>query len=106
MTETSIGPPSLKEQAALALVAAGVFDNLELVTRSENTRHAYRVTGRCIPQRGERNTQAKLTRAKVGEIRQLASSGILQRDIASRMGIHRSLVSRILNGKKWQEQSL
>lgn len=49
--------------------------NLEWVTRSENVRHAIS-NGLLVHARGEMNSNAKLTEAKVLEIRRLYSTGV------------------------------
>jgi hypothetical protein len=77
--------------------------NLELVTRSENVRHAIRVLGRRRKaQPGESNAQAKLTEAQVMEIRTLGESkAMTQKEIAARFGIEQTNVSAILRRKSW-----
>jgi hypothetical protein len=52
--------------------------------------------------RGERSGRAKLTAADVCAIRREAASGALQREIAARYGIDRSVVSRIVAGLAWR----
>lgn len=52
--------------------------------------------------RGERHYQAKINDEIVEEIKQLYIGGEYQRDIAKRVGINQSQVSRIVNDKAWQ----
>ena len=51
--------------------------------------------------RGELNGSARLSEAQVLQIRQLASSGVRQRDIARRFGISQAVVGRIHKRKNW-----
>lgn len=51
--------------------------------------------------KGERNGAAKLTGEDVRKIREMKSSGILQRRIAEQFGISESVVSLIVRGKAW-----
>ncbi len=55
-------------------------------------------------QDGERNHQAKLTRADVLTIRREAGEGGrgVQRELARRFGVQESAVSRIVNRKRWK----
>ena len=81
--------------------------NLELVTRSENQRHAYR-TGLRAPsaaatQVGEQVHGVKLSDDSVREIRTLSASGMSQWAIGKRMGVDQSTISRVLSGKTWSQ---
>lgn len=78
--------------------------NLELVTRSENVRHACRVLGRRPKaQDGEANAQAKVTAAQVMEIRALFDAKALsQREIGARFGLTQSAVSAIVRRESWR----
>jgi hypothetical protein len=72
--------------------------NLELVSYSENMKHAFRV-GLCN-QDGERNPTATLTNEKAREIRELFAQGELkQGEIADRMQIPFQQVSAVIRGK-------
>jgi len=77
--------------------------NLEIVTRQENTAHAFR----CLPrkkkaQRGEMNAGAKITAEDVSQIRQLWATGaVTQREIGERFGIKQSTVSCIVRRDTW-----
>ena len=58
-------------------------------------------------QRGETNSCAKLTSAKVIEIRELAKNSTLtQREIAGLYGVHNTTVSMIVKGKSWKHLPL
>jgi hypothetical protein len=50
---------------------------------------------------GEKNPNAVLNEAKVKVIKRLLSEGVKNKDIAVRMGVTRSLISAIKNGKRW-----
>ncbi len=79
--------------------------NLELVTKSENQRHAYRtglrVPNRFVTQVGEQVHNAKLCDDSVREIRTLKASGMSQRAIGDRMGVHHATIGRVLAGRTW-----
>ena len=79
-------------------------DNLELLTRPENVKHAIHVLGRKPKaQNGTANTFAKLTDQQVMEIRALwASQTMSQRQIAERFGLKQATISCIVTGKTWR----
>lgn len=74
-------------------------DNLEIVTRSENLLHLYRVLGRN--NRGENNPKSKLTLAQVAEIREALSSGARGSDLARMFGVTKYTISDIKRGESW-----
>lgn len=51
----------------------------------------------------ETHGSAKLTRHKVREIRKAIESGEMQKDVAKRYGVHRSLIYQITKGKIWKQ---
>jgi DNA invertase Pin-like site-specific DNA recombinase len=57
--------------------------------------------GRRNDARGERNGSAKMTAAKVLEMRRLAREGMTQWAIARRFGVGQSQVSRIIQRNLW-----
>lgn len=78
--------------------------NLEVMTRSENTRHGFRVLGRKAPNNpspGEKNGSAKLTPEKVREIRRLCASGIYQYEVARQFGVTQGCVNYIVKRQTW-----
>ena len=58
--------------------------------------------GRCFDKRGERNSNAKLTKSDVVEIYRRHNGGEPQREIARDFGVTQSAVSYILKGKSWK----
>lgn len=73
--------------------------NLEYITQKENIKHAIdRGLRGCHD--GEKNGFAKLTNSDVIEIRRL---GRIMRHqlIASKYGVHRATISRIIRGDSW-----
>lgn len=73
--------------------------NLEIVTYSENIKHAHRLG--CIDQSGERNPNAKLSNAEVQEIRVLYSTGqYYQTDLAKKFGVSFQTISKIVRGER------
>lgn len=75
--------------------------NLEYVTPSQNTQHAYD-NGLNSGPRGERNKHAKLTEADVREIRKLLTLGWKHKDIAKQFNIAMPTISAIRNNKQWR----
>ena len=75
-------------------------ENLEWVTPSENTIHAYDVLG-VKAARGEANSQARVTEADVREIRRRCAAGELQRVVAADYGVNQTNVSMIVRRKRW-----
>ena len=51
--------------------------------------------------RGEKHVNSKLKEADIYKIRELRSTGMLLREIATIFGVHTSLISYILRGKNW-----
>lgn len=80
-------------------------DNLEWCTTQENTKHAYNM-GLSTPvppeNKGSTNGQSKLTEDKVLEIRKLFKDGTRQHELAKMYNIDSSLISRIVNRKRWK----
>ena len=74
--------------------------NLEYVTNLANNEHAVR-TGLRGDGKGERNQQARLTRAQALEIRARLASGERGIDLAAEFGVSRSTVSLIHLGRIW-----
>lgn len=77
------------------------IDNLEMVTQSENNKHALRI-GLQKPTYGTINGMSKLTEKEVLEIRNLAKEGMKQKEIAKVYGIVRQTVNDIVNRKAWK----
>ena len=80
------------------------LNNLEVVTRQENTLHAGRVLkvlGKK-PQRGELNASAKLTAEQVMEMRNLwKARAMTQQMLANKYQVAQSTISGIVLGKSW-----
>lgn len=74
--------------------------NLEYLTPSENNLHAFANGYKSV--RGSRHGMAKLTEERVKEIRALAASGMMLKDIAPQFGVNRSMISRIVSRKIWR----
>jgi hypothetical protein len=79
------------------------YTNLEWVTKSENTLHAYRLG--LMDKSGTKNGRAKLNEEQVVEIRDLLSQGARQVDVAARFGIGQAQVSRIARRESWPKVS-
>lgn len=82
-------------------------ENLEWVTESQNTQHAWD-NGLCSPPRGEQNGQHKLTQNDVDEIRRSYIKGNLMfggKALAKKYGVSETEISRIINNTRWNVNS-
>ncbi len=82
-----------------------VITNLELLTKSENQKHAYRVLRRKINvrhQHGEKNGCSKLTESDVIRIRALHAEGRRRIDLARDFGVSDTTIGKITSRKKWR----
>lgn len=70
---------------------------------SQNMRDAY-TRGQKQPTLGKLNGRAKLTMEKAEEIRGLAHA-LTQDHLARTFGVSQSTISRVINGKRWQEEA-
>ena len=82
------------------------FENLEIVTASENTVHAHKVLGYTPvgnkQAAGSKNGRAKLTEADVQLIRESYSKGITQDALAKKFGVHQTIVSMVVRRVTWR----
>lgn len=76
--------------------------NLEYTTRGGNVRHARDELGAKFGTRGEKHPKAKLTEAKVHEIRHRYAAGELQRVLATEFGVHNTQISGIVRRVTWK----
>ena len=74
--------------------------NLEIVTRSENLKHAYKLGLICT--QGERNSQAKLSESDVFSMYDMFRLGHNNAKVAKMFGVHDRYVSLIRHGKRWK----
>jgi len=75
--------------------------NLEWCTYSENDKHAYKIGLRC--NKGEKNSQAKLTEREVLKIRELYKTGkYTQKEIGNIFNNSHQNISGIINRKRWK----
>ena len=77
------------------------LENLEIITRSENHLHAYRVLGQ-EKMRGSRHGRSRLTEDQVTRIVARKSVGMSQKDIAKEFGVCEGTVSMILTRRTWR----
>jgi hypothetical protein len=80
------------------------LENLEYCTQLENIHHSRDVLGHSKV--GVRNPNAKLSEAMVREIFAMHAAGNLQKDIARRFSVARSMVCRILKRELWGHVSI
>jgi hypothetical protein len=78
------------------------FCNLEWASYSDQQEHA--LSSGLNASFGETHYAAKLTWNDVDEIRRLAASGVLQRDIASKYGCGRKNITKIVNNQRWERR--
>lgn len=75
------------------------LENLELVTRSQNQKHAV-ATGLLLPP--PTRSHRKLTDANIAEIRRdYRPRKVTARMLAARFGVHPETVARIVRGASW-----
>lgn len=77
------------------------IENLEVVTRSENCAHAYRVLGR-EKLHGNKNPAAKLCEDVVREMRWLFAMGARQIDLAREYAVSATQICDIVNNRSWK----
>ena len=75
-------------------------DNLEWVTHSENTKHAYSIG--LHNQKGTYNGNSKLTENDVLTIHGLYLNGMKQKEIGMIYNTCRTNIEQIVNGKTWK----
>lgn len=80
-------------------------ENLEWMTRSENTLHAFRI-GLKEAAKGSDHGNALLTESKVEEIKRRLGSGEYQRIIAEDYGVSRGTIRDIKIGKSWRHVTI
>lgn len=81
------------------------LDNLEIVTLSDNVKHAYRtlkVPPNINPNLGSRNGRSKLTEDDIPKIRALLRSGWRQSEVGHEFGVDQTSIGRIAVGKAWR----
>lgn len=76
-------------------------DNLEIVSHSENQKHAFR-HGLQLPQKGETNGAAKISDKDCEELCQMLLNGYSNEEIGKRFNLHSRYVSLIRHGKRWE----
>ena len=80
-------------------------ENLEAVTRAENTRHAYKIGLRKAPT-GIRCNRSKLTEKEVIAIRtRYAAGGVTQQQLGDEYGITNASISFIIKGRSYPHVS-
>ena len=79
------------------------IENLEWVSRSENTVHAYKVLGRKMGYgKGEKHPRAKLTEKQVIQIRALLkNTNMFLHEIGSLFKVTRKTICDIKHGRNW-----
>ena len=75
--------------------------NLEEITYSENTKHAY-ANELAKGKKGEENSQAKLSEEEAKRIPELRKEGMSVRHIAELYGVSVKSIYSILSGKRWK----
>lgn len=74
-------------------------DHLFLGTNADNMKDLARKGGRA----GERNPNASLESAQVDEIRRLSDAGVSTGEIASRFGVEKPAIWKIIHRKRWND---
>ena len=76
--------------------------NLEYVTPKQNTRHAF-LSGLMKGFSGETNSMAKLTNEQAKNLICDLKSGLRNKELGSRYGLHPNYVSLIRSKKRWKK---
>lgn len=76
------------------------LSNLEIVTPSQNTIHAYAM-GLAKGRKGEENSRAKVTKEHVLGMYSLFELGYNNEYVAEKTGLHSRYVSLVRHGKRW-----
>jgi hypothetical protein len=74
------------------------IENLELVSRRQNLKHAREKCGRY---RGSRNASTVLDEAKVRNIRTMHASGAGYKSLGKRFGVSWEAIRNIIKGRVW-----
>lgn len=78
------------------------IDNLEMITPSENTKHAYK-NGMSYGMKGEKNGRAKLTKSQVLKIRNDGKKNMQNLKIlAEKYDVTTTTIFKILNKRLWK----
>lgn len=77
------------------------LDNLEIVTYSENTRHAYR-TGLAKGLKGQNNSMAKLSDEVAEKLFKDLKLGLSNVELGLKYNLHPRYVSLIRSGRRWK----
>lgn len=75
-------------------------ENLEWVTASDNCFHAIR-ENLYVTAKGESSGLSKITELDVLKIRDMASAGIMHKDIAALFPVGRKAITKIVNRQRW-----
>jgi len=81
------------------------LENLEIVTRSENSIHAFRILGRKPTYRthyGSQQGNAKLTENDIPRIIELHNSGLKYTEIAPMFNVSAVLIGLVVRRKTWR----
>lgn len=76
-------------------------ENLEYITPSQNTLHAWHVLNACKSKSGEDSGMAKFTEDNIREIRRRSSAGEKCTYLAREYGVSHSAISMIISRKRW-----
>jgi len=76
-------------------------NHLYLGTAAQNSQDMVN-KNRQSRQKGEKSGRAKLTNATVKEARKLWSKGVMQKDIAEKLGVTHTSIWQVINGKTWK----
>jgi len=80
------------------------LSNLEVVSASENVKHAYRIG--LKDESGEHNPAAKLTDAEIEQIRTLYATGhVRQGELATQFSVAFQTISKIVRGERRRRQA-
>lgn len=78
------------------------LDNLEYVTKSENTKHAY--DNKLMTRKGTKHNNSKFSKKDLKKVKKLLSQGMLQKNIAKIFNVDSSTISKIKTNVTYKEE--